>query len=156
MGRNYYIRSEIVFPSIYKVVRVISDQDVLSENETGQIIYNKLVVINYINGFSIIKTRELPKDNIYHNYKLPLYYDGAEAKFVVIAAAKQFFIYDLLANKLSEKIIPQFEDAEYADSQSGNLTFTGISSDGKLLSGEALDWGSFEYDVTIPFKPFQK
>ncbi len=99
MGKNYYITSEIVFLSLYKVVRIISDQDVTSENTLGERVYNKLVIINYNYGFSVTKTIELPKDIFSYQYELPLYYDGAEAKFVVISAAKQFFIYDLLAGK---------------------------------------------------------
>jgi hypothetical protein len=156
LARNYYIRSEIVFPSVYKIVRIISDQDTEKEDASGERVYNKLVVIDYNRVFSVIASKELPKDIFTLQYTIPLTYDGSASKFVVIAAVKHFFVYDVRVNKLSKKIVPRFKNAEYADAQSGNLSFTGISADGKTLSGEALDFGSFEYDVTVPSAPIQK
>jgi hypothetical protein len=156
LARNYCIGSEIVFPSVYKIVRIISDQDAAGKSTAGERVYNKLVVIDYNRGFSVIASKELPKDNITLQYTIPLHYDGPASKFVVVAAAKHFFIFDVRVNKLSEKIVPRFKNAEYADAQSGNLSFTGISADGKTLSGEALDFGSFEYDLTVPSAPLQK
>ena len=154
LGSNSNISSEIVFPSLYKVVRIIADQDISSENTFDGRMYNNLVVISYKNSFSVIKIIKLPKDIYVTRYRMPLYYDGTE-KYVVIAAAKWFFIYDVRVDKLSEKLVPQFKDVELADAQSGNLTFTGISPGREIVSGKAQDFGSFEYDVSIPSKPKQ-
>ncbi len=159
LARGYHIRSEIVFPSAYRIVRIISDQDAAGKSTTGERVYNKLVVVDYHHGFSIVTAKELPKDDVYSlysQYDLSLYYDGVKTKFVLIAAAKHFFIYDVTEDKISHKIMPGFKEAEYADPQSGTLSFTGISQDGKILFGEALDFGPFEYDVTVPSAPIQK
>ncbi len=152
---KYRLGSEVVFPEIKTIIRIAADSAAYNENNLPCL--RQLVTIEYGNGFSVINKILLPV-NVSSDfpYEIVLHHNERNLKYVVIKGYYHFHIYNVSNNKLSEKLIPKFASAEHADSQSGSLSKFKLTADGKTLSGYALDFGNFEYDLSNPDYPIQK
>jgi hypothetical protein len=146
--------SEIQFESINKVVRVSADSSTYDNNLGDS--YRLLQVFSFSNNnLELIRQIILPVNlSPDFPYKLILKFDG-HRKFAVIKGNRIFYIYDVLADSLSEPIKPGLTIEEAVDAQTGMLINLKLSADGNTLSGEAMDMGAFSFDLSNPLKPKQ-
>jgi len=79
-------------------------------------------------------------------------FDG-EKKFVVIQGSVVFFIYDILADHLSQQCRPDLSHKDGIDAQSGQLMDLKLSQNGKILTMEARDFGNFSFNLDDPLHP---
>lgn len=149
-GQNLSEVNTVEFKSIHKIIQLVPIQD--QQFSTGNT--NGKLKIYYHNDSLILLKEYILTVKLIHNeeFSLQSKFDS-ERKFIVVKGSRVFFIYDVLADRLSNPCKPNLSMEDGLDAQSGQLSNLNLSEDGKILSLEARDFGGFSFDIEDLMSP---
>lgn len=130
-----------------KTVQIAADSTSYDEQFGDS--YRVLRVLKNINGREIELSRQLLPVNASPDfrYRFADVYAKDEQEWVVIQGHYFFFVYDVVNDRLSDKILPpKPKGFEAADAQSGRITT--LAFEGNRLKGVAQDIGAFYFPIS--------
>jgi hypothetical protein len=149
-GQKLADQNSIEFKSVHKLISLIPihDEGFATGNRNSKLkIYSDEDSSKLLNEHTL---RVKPFYNDFFVFKDK--FDG-EKKFVVIQGSVVFFIYDILADSLSQQCDPDLSHEDGIDAQSGQLMNIRLSNDGKILTMEVRDFGKFSFNLDDPLHP---
>jgi len=138
-----------------KTIRIVAD-DTSYDEKFGES-YRVLKVYQEINGEEReVSSRLLPVNaSPDYRYNFADVYAKDQKEWVIIQGFYFFFLYDVVNDRLSEKIYPpKPKDFEAADAQSGRII--SLSLKDKQLEGVAQDIGTFSMSINKLRRKFPK
>lgn len=150
-----YQSSAFLSDATGKTVQITADSTSYDER-LGES-YRVLKVFKEINGNEKeLSHRLLPVNGSPDfRYRFADVYASDRQEWVIIQGHYFFFVYDVINDRLSEKIFPpKPQDFEAADAQSGRLTT--LAFEGNQLKGTAQDIGTFRFSTKQLYKKMSK
>jgi len=149
-GQQLANQNSIEFKSVHKLISLVPIHD--KGFETGHR-RSKLTIYSEEDSSKPLSEHTLTVKHFYNGFfDFRNKFDGKK-KFVVIQGSVVFFIYDVLADSLSEECHPDLSHENGIDAQSGQLTDIKLSKNGKILTMEARDFGNFSFNLDDPLHP---
>ncbi len=149
-----YQNHDIEFKSLNKVIQITADSSTYDKKFGNS--YRVLLVYHVGHDRVYLTRRIVLPINMSPDYPYRLLdkFEG-DKNFVVIAGSRMFFIYDVVADSLTNPVFTKFPYKDGVDAQTGHIINLQLSKDGRILIGEARDFGRFSFDLTDPLSPKQ-
>lgn len=147
LSRPLYQSPTFLSDATGKTVQIVADATSYDEQFGDS--YRVLRVLKNVNGSEIELSRQLLPVNASPDfrYRFADVYAKDQQEWVVIQGHYFFFAYDVINDRLSEKIFPpKSKGFEAADAQSGRILT--LAFEGKQLNGTAQDIGPFHFSIS--------